>query len=485
MHSATLKSTLSSLASFTLGAAALTSQAWASNVPGSAPSSAAAQYEANTSPLPDFITRAGANDNPLSVGLRFINSPPPAASLQRFFKHNQVSPSAVTKTVAPSTVFKVPMDMIDSSPGFVKVLALKGKAFVRLKDSTQDTPLAVGSVIPESATVSTRSQSTTRLGLPDGSVMSVLDNSSLQFSKLRQLMGTDIFQIEVSQVLGRLETKVSPLKSAAASFNIRSPRTVTGVRGTQFNVSDYTGQNAVVEVPEGAVALQDQGARSVALPAGYGSYITAASASDAIPLLAPPQLVKSYKQLPAGDVTLGLFQPGSATTRMDIARADNPTEALTYTQTAQAAWPAALSQGEYLATVRSVDANGLHGYAQTLKITGSEALNRNLEPRLKWVADMQSLVVDANATAYALEIRPNTSLNKVTDLNAIGAQGAQTALSSKLNTTTEYPASQKTISLESLPSGKHLVRVANKVTDARTGQQSMGYFSPWVQIYIP
>ena len=454
----------------------------AQNKTADTPTSAAAKASAGAlDKLPDFISRSLPSDTPLIVGSRFMNEPPPALSIMRFFKHNKISASEINREVPPNTLFKIPMSLIEGKSVFIQVISLTGTAEMRMAEGAAPSKLTKGSRIPELATLSTGDKSNLRLALPDGSVMSVLNNSRLTISKLQQLSGTDIFQIEISQVTGRLETKVSPLKSAASSFNIRSERTVTGVRGTEFNVSDRNGENAVVEVPEGAVALNDKVGKTVALPVGFGSYVVDSQASDKIPLLTQPRLINSdRKQKDAAAELQFTQQAGAAATRIDITNNANPGESLISSVLDKAVWPAqSLSAGDYTAQVRAIDPNGLQGYPLTLKVSARGGDDPRIEPVLKWVSDTQSLFIQ--------ETRPGVST-----LTADKKAPQRYALELKAGGNTAsaverryIESSNRHIPLETLTTGHHQVRVAKVIAAGATQAEVLGSFSDWLAVFKP
>ena len=448
--------------------------------------------QANKLAEPEYIVRALKGDTPLSIAQRFYRYPAPAADLANFFKRNKISGQAIHKVVAVNTPFTVSVASIHTIPVFATVISLAGAVSYSLpmRDGKNGDAIKIdaASQIPESAMVSTGVASGLKLRLPDGSIVSVLDNSTFRLAQLKQLVGTDIFQIELSDLKGRLETKVTPLRSQAGTFNIKSQRTITGVRGTQFNVSDRTGGNAVVEVLEGAVALTDLGDGAVSLLPGFGSYVRDRQASAPTPLLDQPDIHR------IGPILQQIYQPvsvdqanGTVAVRMDIYLANDPDQKVLHSTQGKLNWPTELKDGEYIAAIRSVDRNGLNGEPVFTRLTINHKI---LAPELAWVGATQSLSIDHphHDGALLLEQRPfelgTQKPQAKTDAKALPLNVQRRILDGKT----------RHISIEDLPSGHHEIRAASVLPAARVtsdtspasiAASNMGYFSPWIHIFKP
>ncbi len=233
-----------------------------------------------------------------------------------------------------------------------------------------------GSILPgrevkEGDKLRTGDDSFVTIKLADGSTLTVQPKSIIRLELARQLANTGGVTDTVVRVdSGRVETSVVKQKNAAARYEIRTPTSNMGVRGTLFRVgADESGMKGQGEVVEGLVAVSGTttapaGTGRLALSAGFGTFIEAGKApSPPVALLPPPDVASLPAQFQTPEVAFA-FQPvpaaGSyrAQVAMDkeftnlIANASSTTPAVKFVN---------LPDGPLFLRVRGVDVNGLEG----------------------------------------------------------------------------------------------------------------------------
>jgi hypothetical protein len=208
--------------------------------------------------------------------------------------------------------------------------------------------------------------------LPDGSRVQVAPNSELQVLRLRKVITTEIYQIELNVLAGTIEANVEKVRTAGSLFNVRTRRAVTGIRGTELRVSDL-GAASATEVLTGTVAVAGAGGKEVAVPAGKGTLVDASGKPSApVNLLSAPDIAGSknlYDRLTL-DVAFAAL-PGAARYRARVV-ADTPSGVQVMTEKVSPAPSVSLDappDGNYRLTVRGIDPGGLEGFESARSIT--------------------------------------------------------------------------------------------------------------------
>ena len=186
------------------------------------------------------------------------------------------------------TRIKIPVTLMRTELINAEVIALQGQV------ESSNGVLAVGSRVGEGDKLKTGSNGFVSIRLADGSILKVQSKSSIQLENARQLANTGgVGDTVVKLEQGRVETSVTKQKGSGARYEIRTPTSNMGVRGTVFRVgSDDTGRRALSEVVEGMVDVGSTGqAKILTLPAGFGTVVEAGKPPSApISLLPAPDL---------------------------------------------------------------------------------------------------------------------------------------------------------------------------------------------------
>lgn len=193
------------------------------------------------------------------------------------------------RRIKPGTEIRIPIALMRSEPATAKVIAVQG--------SVEGTTGALekGAVLNEGAGIKTGENGSVTLQLADGSTIIVQSKSQVKLEVARILANTGgVPSTTVALASGRVESSVEKRKKQGARFEISTPTSNMGVRGTRFRVSaDESGKISRGEVLEGVVAVASAAAtpKPLDLGAGFGSVVEEGKAASApIALLAAPDL---------------------------------------------------------------------------------------------------------------------------------------------------------------------------------------------------
>ena len=269
----------------------------------------------------------------------------------------------------PGTQLKIPSEWVRHYPALVRVQNLQGDALILEDEATQTKALKVGDLVMLGDTISTSAASTLTLVFLDGSQILLQENSTLKVDFLMLLENTGMLDSQLQLKSGRLETQVTPDKGSARRFKIKTPATVTSVRGTDYRISAEEQKNqSKTEVVEGKVIVKG-GLKSQLLLAGFGS-VTVKDQQPLPPvkLLAAPEI--SHIPRPFVQVPIQFSMPAvkqGQGYRVQIAKTGKFQDVLFDKPFHSSIIRGPdLADGDYHLRVRAIDTQQLEGYnAQT------------------------------------------------------------------------------------------------------------------------
>jgi hypothetical protein len=151
---------------------------------------------------------------------------------------------------------------------------------------------AAGTIIGEGAEIATAGNSFATLMLADRSQVVIPSQSRVRVRELRRILLTGAIDYRIDVEKGRLETKVTPLDQPSGRYRIRTPISMTAVRGTEFRVSFEEGRGtAATEVLAGRVAFSaPEAPATLDLERNFGATLDGGGEPRAEKLLAAPDL---------------------------------------------------------------------------------------------------------------------------------------------------------------------------------------------------
>lgn len=184
---------------------------------------------------------------------------------------------------------KIPRQAVKQSPSHATIVALSCPRTIRAGIPLR--PVSLGSVLREGAIVDIPAECHAAMQLEDGTTLRLPSSAAVKISILRKNALETNPEVQLDLIRGKVELEVYKGRAKTTPFEVRTPLSVTGVRGTEFRVGYApTEQTGEVEVLAGVVAargLQDPEAQSVS----KGQGIPFDSSGKAMPiekLLNPP-----------------------------------------------------------------------------------------------------------------------------------------------------------------------------------------------------
>ncbi len=245
-----------------------------------APAAAQSTVSSRQAETLDYVVRPG--DTLIDLASAYMNRP---LDYRRVQRENRV---ANPRRLSIGRTLALPVDLLRADPDEARIAGFRGA--VSLNQDGVSGPPTSGQIVRESAVLSTGANAFVRLALSDGSHVVVPSNSRVRVSRLRRYAINGAVDHALTVETGRAESRVTP-RTRPGGFAIRTPVSVSAVRGTDFRVSfDEASERSATEVLEGAVAVAS--GEDEALAAANQGVSAAAGAVRLLPLLPAPALAR-------------------------------------------------------------------------------------------------------------------------------------------------------------------------------------------------
>jgi len=260
---------------------------------------------------------------------------------------------------------QIPTRLLRSEPIDARLGAFKGS--VAIDGGGAVGAPTVGMIVHEGAVVSTQAGAFARLDLPDGSRVSVPSQSRLRIDVLHRLLLTGAVERTFTVLSGRSESTVTPMTNPQDNYYVKTPVSVSAVRGTDFRADFEPGDTAAsTSVVEGKVVVDADGG-SVLAPAGFGVGVRPGVALAVVPLLAAPMVRAPGRVQDATKVSFDIDPAaGAQSYRIQLA-ADAGMQEIFAEQTAPAPHIEfdGVVDGDYFARVTALDPSHIEGLPRT------------------------------------------------------------------------------------------------------------------------
>ena len=183
---------------------------------------------------------------------------------------------------------RIPATLLRSSRAQARVLSFRGDAGIE-RDG-RAVAVVVGQVVEEGDVLLTGQDARIQVELPDGGRVTLPSQSRGHIGRLRQYAINGAVEHELVLSAGRAEVRVSTVRQPG-SFRIRTPLSVSAVRGTEFRVAfSPEAETGATTVIEGVVEIaSSDGEDHVRAQAGEGAAFRD-NELTAVDLLAAPRL---------------------------------------------------------------------------------------------------------------------------------------------------------------------------------------------------
>lgn len=228
--------------------------------------------------------------------------------------------------------------------------------------------IAIGLVVREGDVIATGANAFARLDLPDGSRVAIPSQSRVRIDRLRWTLMTASADREFTVEAGRSESSVVPLRTPQDRYIVRTPLSVSAVRGTEFHVRyEPALRQAATEVLSGVVAVSADQQRSATTPAGHGVTVAATGPLAPAALAPAPELLRPEKIQDQPQLAFDIAPVADARAyRLRLAPDAGllDTIAETTTEAPHVALDG-ISDGDYFARVSVIGQDGLEGLPRT------------------------------------------------------------------------------------------------------------------------
>lgn len=318
-----------------------------------------AQTQAAEPPV-SYVVKPG--DTLIGLGQAYLNRP---SDYRRVQKANGVQEP---RRLRPGSRLNIDPNLLKSTPIAATLSAFTGP--VQIETNGQRAPARVGMSLSEGQWIITGPGAFATFELEDASRVTLPSNTRVRIAKLRQVLINNapqrVFQLEQ----GKGTISATPTPTPGARFEVRTPVSVSAVRGTEFRVG-AAADRAQTEVLKGAVGV-DAGASATEgapIEAGFGVSASTDGVSAPVELLPAPKLGAGGQTQNDALVRFSL-EPvkGAASYRLLLARdagfIDIFAEATTQTTSQQN--PIAdfgqVANGTYFVRLTAIDPGGLEGF---------------------------------------------------------------------------------------------------------------------------
>lgn len=241
----------------------------------------------------NFIYIMQAGDTIGNVAERFTSNPGNWRKIKSVNKISQDNHVPVGKEIL------VPFSLIDTYPDTGTITSIIGE--VTINNASADKTVS----ITETSRIKTGQNSTITFKLSNDNVISVAPNSSIYVQRLRQFSGTGLIDAIFKTEQGEFSAKVDSNNGGVGRFEIRTPVSITGVRGTSLRNHVNANGDTVIELLSGKAAVSNtkNKTKETALPANQGANI---SSSGKIILNALPDAPQFTAKLDGNLLTIDL-----------------------------------------------------------------------------------------------------------------------------------------------------------------------------------
>ena len=321
-----------------------------------APASAQSTAAPRQAETLDYVVRPG--DTLIDLASAYMHRP---LDYRRVQRENRV---ANPRRLSIGRTLALPVDLLRADPDEARIAGFRGAVSLN-QDGVSRAPTS-GQIVRESAVLSTGANAFVRLALSDGSHVVVPSNSRVRVSRLRRYAINGAVDHALTVETGRAESRVTP-RTRPGGFAIRTPVSVSAVRGTDFRVSfDEASERSATEVLEGAVAVVS--GEGEALAAADHGVSAASGAVRLLPLLPAPALTRPDAPQTRPQVVFEVQPlPGAERYRGRIAQDAGMIEAFAEADSAPGG-PLVfgdMEEGAYFLRLTALSPEGLEGKATT------------------------------------------------------------------------------------------------------------------------
>lgn len=297
----------------------------------------------------DFIYTVMPDDTLIDLATKFTNNSSNWSVIQQI--NNVADPYALPIGLE----LRIPFSLIPEQSAQTTLIHLKGQVQINGTNAHK------GMLASENDIIKTTNNSFVTLQMPDNSVAAIPANSEVEIKRLRTFLNTGLIDVILQLQDGEIESVVAPNNTGTGRYEIRTPISVTGVRGTSLRVRvSENGDHTEVLSGQAQVGLNStDGPR---INKNQGTLITSTNGIGNISTLpAAPVLHTNSVSKTAREVSFDPT-PESIAYRVTVSAEPNGSKPVSVqTITDSPAKFSAPGPGTWYVLVRSINSDGLMG----------------------------------------------------------------------------------------------------------------------------
>lgn len=310
----------------------------------------------------DFLYRVAAGDTLIDLSQRFTDGSHHWPTLQ------SLNAVADPTRLPIGRVLKIPFSLIPEIPSRAQVTHVAGKVDLNGR------ALRMADQVGEGDAVASGADGFATLTLADNSTLTIPAQSSLHIERLRVFKGTGLTDTIFIMERGSLESEVAPADTGVGRFEVRTPVSITGVRGTRLRV--HARENgAQSEVLAGSARLGSGAGQGATLRQGQGAAVDSGGKFLGVrPLLPAPHLPQAAPDHNGNTLS---FSPVPGADAYLVRVAADPGGARLFSSQQFSAPPvqyAAPGPGTHYLLVRAIDGDGVAGMDAVMPFEGRAVL---------------------------------------------------------------------------------------------------------------
>lgn len=296
----------------------------------------------------DFLYRTTQSDTLSNIAVTYTTNSQNWRTLQSL---NEV-PDPLALPIGK--VLRIPFALIPQVPGNATVIHVSGEAWLDQQS------LHAGDSVAEGGAIRTGNTGFVTLRLNDDSTLTIPSNSSVAVQRLRVFQNVPLTDTIISIDEGSLESQVAPQNTGVGRFEVRTPVSITGVRGTRLRIH-ASSDGARSEVIEGSAQLKSSSNDSARLAANQGVAVSTNGQMLGVRTLLPaPQLPEISPSDHSGRLSFPAVS-GASSYLVRIAADPEGQQLVDSRSTEQPLATYSRSGSERYLLVRAIDSDGVGG----------------------------------------------------------------------------------------------------------------------------
>ncbi len=319
----------------------------------------------------DFLYKVVKNDNLINLSTKYTQNANNWVSLQQL--NNVQDPYALPIGM----VLRIPLSLIPMQDATATIKHVQGQAYINSSSASVNMQVKEGDIIR------TADNSFASISLPDNSVTSIPNNSILTITRLRTFKGTELLDFVATLNEGGIESVVDPDAHGTGRFEIRTPVSITGVRGTKLRVRTDNNQSHS-EVIEGSAQVGLSQADGPRISSNQGT--TASREGGIMPVVSLPDAPQIPRNQTLRNGSQLYFDPVHDAIAYQVIIASDRDGKNVVSNTTIDNPPARLSAngpGKWYAFVRSIDSNGFISADSVVEFDGVAVLTTSDQTAVK------------------------------------------------------------------------------------------------------